>query len=46
MTTAPAPARTPVVFVHGLWLHADSWGAVGRALPGVRLRAGRAGLAR
>jgi pimeloyl-ACP methyl ester carboxylesterase len=20
-------ARTPVVFVHGLWLHADSWGA-------------------
>ena len=19
--------RTPVVFVHGLWLHADSWGA-------------------
>jgi non-heme chloroperoxidase len=27
MTTAPAPARTPVVFVHGLWLHADSWGA-------------------
>jgi len=22
-----APAGTPVVFVHGLWLHADSWGA-------------------
>jgi len=21
------PAGTPVVFVHGLWLHADSWGA-------------------
>jgi non-heme chloroperoxidase len=21
-----APAGTPVVFVHGLWLHADSWG--------------------
>ena len=19
--------RTPVVFIHGLWLHADSWGA-------------------
>ena len=19
-------AGTPVVFVHGLWLHADSWG--------------------
>lgn len=22
-----APAGTPVVFVHGLWLHADSWGS-------------------
>ena len=22
-----SPAGTPVVFVHGLWLHADSWGA-------------------
>ena len=22
-----ASAGTPVVFVHGLWLHADSWGA-------------------
>jgi non-heme chloroperoxidase len=22
-----APEGTPVVFVHGLWLHADSWGA-------------------
>jgi non-heme chloroperoxidase len=22
-----APASTPVVFVHGLWLHADSWSA-------------------
>jgi non-heme chloroperoxidase len=22
-----APTGTPVVFVHGLWLHADSWGA-------------------
>jgi non-heme chloroperoxidase len=22
-----APASTPVVFVHGLWLHADSWAA-------------------
>src|SRR5213083_214756 len=22
-----AAAGTPVVFVHGLWLHADSWGA-------------------
>jgi pimeloyl-ACP methyl ester carboxylesterase len=22
-----APDGTPVVFVHGLWLHADSWGA-------------------
>ena len=22
-----APEPTPVVFVHGLWLHADSWGA-------------------
>jgi non-heme chloroperoxidase len=22
-----APAGTPVVFVHGLWLHADSWAA-------------------
>jgi pimeloyl-ACP methyl ester carboxylesterase len=21
------PDRTPVVFVHGLWLHSDSWGA-------------------
>jgi non-heme chloroperoxidase len=21
------PAGTPVVLVHGLWLHADSWGA-------------------
>src|SRR5712691_439374 len=20
------PAGTPVIFVHGLWLHADSWG--------------------
>jgi non-heme chloroperoxidase len=24
---AAAPSGTPVVFVHGLWLHADSWGA-------------------
>ena len=24
---AMAAAGTPVVFVHGLWLHADSWGA-------------------
>jgi non-heme chloroperoxidase len=23
----PAGTGTPVVFVHGLWLHADSWGA-------------------
>ncbi len=23
------PTGTPVVFVHGLWLHADSWGAWG-----------------
>src|SRR5262245_29063091 len=22
-----AAAGTPVVFIHGLWLHADSWGA-------------------
>jgi len=23
---ASEPTRTPVVFIHGLWLHADSWG--------------------
>ena len=22
-----ASTGTPVVFIHGLWLHADSWGA-------------------
>ena len=26
MATDPTPARTPVVFIHGLWLHASSWG--------------------
>jgi pimeloyl-ACP methyl ester carboxylesterase len=27
MSSGMAPDGTPVVFVHGLWLHADSWGA-------------------
>ncbi len=27
MTHCDAVAGTPVVFIHGLWLHADSWGA-------------------
>jgi hypothetical protein len=38
-------ARTPVVFVHGLWLHADSWGAWSTSSRG-RLRPDRARLAR
>ena len=25
--TANAAGRTPVVFIHGLWLHASSWDA-------------------
>ena len=36
---------TPVVFIHGLWLHATSWAAVGRPVQRSRVRADRAGLA-
>ena len=38
-------AGTPVVFIHGLWLHADSWASVGRAVSRCRLRPAGAGLA-
>ena len=41
-----ASAGTPVVFVHGLWLHADSWGNWVDLFRGSRLRAAGAGLAR
>ena len=38
-----AEAGTPVVFVHGLWLHASSWERVGGSVQGERLRGVRAG---
>ncbi len=39
-------SNTPVVFIHGLWLHATSWAPWVDLFNERRLRAGRAGLAR
>ena len=43
---ANATGRTPVVFVHGLWLLPSSWDRWADAVRGGRLRAAHAGLAR
>ena len=43
---ANATGRTPVVFIHGLWLLPSSWDRWAAALRGGRLRAAGAGLAR
>ena len=43
---ANASDRTPVVFIHGLWLLPSSWDRWADVLRGGRLRAADAGLAR
>ena len=45
ISAANTSGRTPVVFVHGLWLLPSSLGPLGRTVRRGRLRAGRARLA-